>query len=114
MNRFSHFIRKRRVARFNKKCKKNWDKRNKMIEVAVAQVNSFYHSSYTGHLLAFEPNWVAEIDQYTGELTRHIVRFPDFHTFDRVGYYLKAYRDTNEGVLTDEQMGELERLIQFF
>ena len=85
-----------------------------MIEVAVARINSFRHGSYTGKLLAFEPNWVAEIDQRTGELTRHLVRLPNSQTFYKVGYYLRAYRDTNDGVLTDEQLGELDRLIQFF
>lgn len=104
----------RRIARFNRKLRKEHDRRIKMIERAVTYVNSFCHSYYDGHRLAFEDEWVAEIDQCSGELTRYLVRIPDSNTFHKIGWYLRAYRDTNMGVLSDEQMGELERIIQFF
>lgn len=114
MNKFSQERMDRKIARLNRKLQKEQNKRNKMIELAVAQVNSFNHTNYNGQLLAFESNWIAEIDHSLGELTRYLIRLPDFNTFHKIGWYLRAYRDTNMDVLSDEQMGELERIIQFF
>ena len=114
MNALSKVINKLRVNNEYNRMIREQNNRNKMIEIAVARVCSFNNKRYSGKLLAFGNNWVSQVNQYTGDLRETLIRLPESVMFDKIGYYLRAYRDTNEGVLTEEQSGELERLIQIF
>ena len=57
---------------------------------------------------------IFRVDQKTGECVDYLIYFPNYDIIAKIYKYLEAYLITNEGVLEDSTVGELEGLMRYF